>query len=308
VLVQLYLVGTRGRFRSGDPARDEGLAWPYPDSRCHARVVGLSAMPLTRGDVMKFFAKVDLPRSNTDVHQDVAGEKIGKVRGNAIRREIFPYLRLKATSPVALFDRNFEQNQKTAITTLSPAGGDDGTVLLAVSERIYDTELGRLDGFITRSGFVLGAGGIFGALVVAAGQLGLMHTKDDSFGIAAWIALILFYVALIYLGASLIIALGVQGLARTYRRVVGPFDLSHSIGTNQRDGNIELAKVHLECAVENYSQNSKMSVLLYASQTCLRNAVIAIILTGMLSPWALSTGTTGNVSAHYFNSSSTGIT
>lgn len=102
------------------------------------------------------------------------GEKIGKIRRNAIHREIFPRLRFKETSPIALHDKNFEQSQKAAITALSPVGGDDGTVLLAVSERIYDTELSRLDGFITRSGFVLGAGGIFGALVVAAGQLGLI--------------------------------------------------------------------------------------------------------------------------------------
>ena len=91
-------------------------------------------MRLTVGDIMKFFAN-DLLRSDAGVHQDAAGEKIGKIRRNAIHREIFPRLRFKETSPIALHDKNFEQSQKAAITALSPVGGDDGTVLLAVSER-----------------------------------------------------------------------------------------------------------------------------------------------------------------------------
>jgi ABC-type transport system involved in multi-copper enzyme maturation permease subunit len=169
---------------------------------------------------------------------------------------------------------------------------DDYTpVLLAASERVYDAEEARRDSFIARSGFVLGAGGILGALVVAASQLGLMHKKSGPFGIAAWIVLILFIVSLLYLGASLVIALGVQGVARIAAlAAINPSDLApRSIEEmNARNYNVQLAKLHLAYAIENYRSSSKMALRLYASQVCLRNGVIFLILTGMLSPLALN--------------------
>jgi hypothetical protein len=165
--------------------------------------------------------------------------------------------------------------------------------LLAASERLYDAEIARRDGFITRSGFILGSGGILGAIVVAAGQLGLMHEKGGSFGIATWAVLILFLISLLYLAASLIVALGVQGLApvANFSIVVDPFDVSSQAADKTGAGsyNIHLAKAHLLYAIDNYKLNNEIAFRLHASQVCFRNAVIVIILTGALSPLALTT-------------------
>jgi len=209
--------------------------------------------------------------------------------------QVFPWPTRYGSMSVSIADSRFFESLKAAVEALEIsdlAHDDDYTsVLLAVSERVYDAQEARRDSFITRSGFVLGAGGILGALVVAAGQLGLLHKKGSSFGIAGWIVLILFIISLLYLGASLVIALGVQGAARIAAPVeIDPSDLvpRSKEEMNAKNYNVRLAKLHLFYAIENYGTSNRMVRRLYASQVCLRNGVIFLIVTGMLSPLALN--------------------
>ena len=58
-----------------------------------------------------------------------------------------------------------------------------------------------------------------------------------------------------------------------------------------------MAKVHLLYTIRNYEANNALKFRLESGQRYLRNAIIAIIVAGMLSPLALHSGTTSATSA-----------
>jgi hypothetical protein len=169
-----------------------------------------------------------------------------------------------------------------------------GTAILAASQRLYDDGLARRESINTRCGAVLSTGGILGALFVAAGQLGLMQQKG-SYGIAAWIVLVLFIIALAYVGFSIVMALAVQAALRG--NVVDPGDLVISPSElNPDEYAIHLAKRYLFYTVQNYKVNNELMFQLHSAQRCLRNGIVAIILAGMLSPLALHMAATSGTS------------
>jgi uncharacterized membrane protein (GlpM family) len=130
---------------------------------------------------------------------------------------------------------------------------------------------------------VLSTAGILGALVVAAGQLGLIQQKG-SFSLLALIIYIPFLLSLVYLGFSIAIALKVQG--EMQGNVVGPADLTRSqprAGVNRY--NVNMAKTNLLYAMANWYLNNNFKYRLISAQCYLRNGIIAIIIAGVLSPW-----------------------
>jgi hypothetical protein len=183
----------------------------------------------------------------------------------------------------------FFDSYRQAVKELdNPGAAHDGyaPTLLAVSERIYDGETSRRESINTRCAALLSTGGILGALVVAAGQLGIGQ-KKGSYGIAALIVLALFVASLVYIGLSIVLALIVQGSRQG--SIIDPTDLPPK-GGNELNADpyaLRLAKVHLIYTIQNYSSNNSLKFKLVSGQRYLRNGIIAIIIAGILSPLAL---------------------
>jgi|SRR5215813_1275508 len=198
--------------------------------------------------------------------------------------------------PAADQEGYFDSYRQAVNELNNPGGVQNGyaPALLAVSERIYDSEVSRRESINARCAALLSTGGILGALVVAAGQLGLAQ-KKGSYGTAALIVLVLFIVSLLYIGASIVMALAVQGSRQG--SIVDPTDLPPKGGNelNTDPYALRLAKVHLTYTIQNYASNNALKFKLVSGQRCLRNGIIAIIIAGILSPLALHSEGSGPV-------------
>jgi hypothetical protein len=187
--------------------------------------------------------------------------------------------------------QGYFDSYRAAVNQLNDPGPEENgysATLLAVSERIYDGEITRRESINTRCGVLLGTGGILGTLVVAAGQLGLAQ-KKGSFGPATWVVLALFIASLLYIGASITLALLVQGDRQG--SIVDPTDLPPAdMAANKYS--VVMARVHLKYTIWNYQTNNAVKYRLESAQRYLRNGIICIIAAGILSPWALHSGTT----------------
>jgi hypothetical protein len=181
----------------------------------------------------------------------------------------------------------YYKEYNAAIDAIGLAGdGDHVTTQRSVSQRVYDTEAARRESINTRAGALIGTAGVLGSLVVAAGQLGL-DVKKGSFGAAAWVVFVFFVVSLAYLGATLVLALRVQGAQQG--NVVDPTDLAPQPNEPSNKGayDVRMTQVHLRYTVLNYRLNNLLKYRLLSSQRCLRNGVLAIIVAGVVSPAAL---------------------
>jgi hypothetical protein len=173
---------------------------------------------------------------------------------------------------------------------------NSSSTLLSASQRVYDGEASRRDSINARCSAVLSTAGILSAIVVAAGQLGLMQNKSSLSGIA-WIVYFFFVVSLAYVGFSIFTALRVQGGIQG--EVVGPEDLHR--GSPEGDPNaynVNIAKTNLLYAMYEWCLNNEFKFRLNSAQTCLRNGIVAIIVAGVMSPWAMhaTPTTTGSAS------------
>jgi hypothetical protein len=235
----------------------------------------------------------------------VAAARVGAPGGKApgvnryklnLARQLFPpwYYPKAVTEKDASYFAKYNDDI-SALVSSAETPEKYGTAILTASQRLYDDGLTRRESINTRCGAVLSTGGILSALFVAAGQLGLMQQKG-SYGIAAWIVLVVFLIALAFVGFSIVMALAVQ--AATRGNVLDPGDLVVSVGElNPDEYNLHLAKRNLLYTVQNYKVNNVLMFKLHSAQRCLRNGIVAIILAGMLSPLALHTAATSGTSA-----------
>lgn len=195
-------------------------------------------------------------------------------------------------------DRGYFDRYRAYIGQLPEPGNDPdnySAAVLTASQRIYDGEATRRESINNRCGAVLSTGGILGALFVAAGQLGLSRAKG-SLGSAAWAELVIFVIALVFLGFSISMALAVQGSQQG--NVIDPGDLRTGDGQPVLSSySLHLARKYLEYTVDNYATNNKLKFRLHSAQRHLRNAIIAIIVAGILSPLALHSTTATSVGA-----------
>lgn len=207
-----------------------------------------------------------------------------RYRENAVR-QLFPGWKY----PVMLLeqDKRYFDTYSDDILALKAAAHQyevSGPAVLAASQKIYDDELARRESINTRCTAVLGAGGILGALSVAAAQLGLIQEKQK-LGVLNGFLLAAFIIALVYIGCSITMALAVQGHAKG--NVIDPSDISMADKSNSSRYSMELAIRLLDYTVANYAVNNNFKYKLGSAQRCLRNGIIAIIIAGMLSPWIL---------------------
>jgi hypothetical protein len=185
--------------------------------------------------------------------------------------------------------KDFETYWANDIKTLSVVPDkhpDSSPTLLTISQKIYDAEATRRESLNTRSTAVLSTAGVLGTLVVAAGQLGLIH-QGGSRQPVAWIVYAFFVISLGYLLNSIITALrvhsGIQGEVIDARDL-HDIDPRHPLDIYNRDA----AKSNLLYGTFNWCLNNRFKILLQSAQVCLRNGLIAIIIAGALSPWLLT--------------------
>lgn len=186
-----------------------------------------------------------------------------------------------------------KQTQDKPDTSSSPT-------VLSASQKIYDAEVARRESINTRCTTVLSTAGILGALFVAAGTLGL-NLKSGPVDNFTWTVLVFFLIALAYLGYSITIALHVHGDIQG--EVIDWNDLVRCHPEKTVDEyNFNVATALLLYANLNWCLNNNFKYRLHSAGRALRNGVIAIILAGALSPWAVTpttsnttgaTGTTG---------------
>jgi hypothetical protein len=205
-----------------------------------------------------------------------------------LREQLFPPWKYR----FAATDQQFFDSYRQAVSKLKDEGPDQGgysPTLLDSSQRIYDSEVARRESINTRCGAVLSTGGILGTLVVAAGQLGLAQ-RTGTFNVATWVDLGLFIASLLYISASITMALAVQG--DNQGSLTDPTDLppNDPAETNLENYNLRMSKVYLNYTIANYALNNTLKSRLQSSQRCLRNGIIAIMVAGMLSPVALGGG------------------
>lgn len=159
--------------------------------------------------------------------------------------------------------------------------------LLSISQKTYDAEVTRRDSINGRCSAVLNTAGILGTLVVAAGQIGLM-LHDRPVSGAAWPVLIFFLISLAYFGYAVVIALQVHGAIQG--EVIDAYDLwaDNPNGNDIDKYNLNIAKTALLYANYNWCLNNEFKYRLQSAQRALRNGVIAVIIAGAVSPWAVS--------------------
>jgi hypothetical protein len=213
--------------------------------------------------------------------------------------QLFPPWKYSPGGDQQVFFDGYEE-AVSRINDPGPSQASYSPTLLAASQRIYDSEVARRESINTRCGAALATGGILGTLVVAAGQLGLAQRKGP-FNVTTWIDLSLFIASLLYIGASITMALAVQGDRQG--SVTDPTDLppEGDEGTKLDKYNLRMSRIYLRYTIANYRLNNILKSRLHSSQLCLRNGIIAIIIAGMLSPVALrggSTATSSLPSAH----------
>jgi hypothetical protein len=162
---------------------------------------------------------------------------------------------------------------------------------LSMSQNIYDAVTSRRESINTRCAAVLGTAGILGTLVVAAGQLGLTLRSGPANNYT-WAVLVFFLVSLVYLGYAIALALHVHG------DIQGEvIDWNNLDTCNPRETldayNFNVSLVLLTYANLNWALNNNFKHRLHSAGRSLRNGVIAVIVAGVLSPWAITSTTSG---------------
>jgi hypothetical protein len=156
----------------------------------------------------------------------------------------------------------------------------------SLSQKIYDTEASRRESINARCTTVLSTAAILGTLVVAASQLGLTLRGAPITRVTLTV-LAFFLVSLVYLAYSITIALHVHGDIQG--EVIDFNDLNDSRpGTTLDEYNFNAAKALLICGKLNWCLNNNFKFRLQSAGRALRNGVIAVIVAGALSPWALT--------------------
>jgi hypothetical protein len=209
--------------------------------------------------------------------------KLEKLLGS-VRDELLPIFRYRPAGQEIYYQRYAD-----AIEAIQQSGaGNHKETLLAESQRVHDAEGSRRESLNTRAGVLVGVIGVIGSLVVAAVSLTLTN-KNNVSGSAVDLVLAFFILSLVYLTLSLVQALQVQG--DWQGAVIDPTDLQPK-NHETHDGDsyaVRVAAAHLRYTVYDYKLNNRIKFRLLCSQRCLRNGVVAIIIAGIASPWAIGT-------------------
>jgi hypothetical protein len=181
--------------------------------------------------------------------------------------------------------------------TSNGQSGDDqpkssSPTFLSLSQKIYDAEVSRRDSINTRCSAVLSTAAILGTLVVAASQLGLTLRSTPITKVTLTV-LAFFLVSLVYLGYSITIALRVHG---DIQGVGIDFDDLKACNPDHVLDlyNFDTSEALLIYGKLNWCLNNNFKYRLHSAGRALRNGVIAVIVAGALSPWALMPSTSTN--------------
>jgi hypothetical protein len=201
---------------------------------------------------------------------------MGNVRASLVSafREVVPLTPSESElNPASIFA------QYTVAIDALKAGvpGNDDKTLLSSSERLYDGEVARHSSIDGRASGLMSAIGIAATLVTGLGLTTLSDVANLS--PPGYVVVLVVYIAvLVYLAATAVIAFRVQGYMP--RSMPDPTDLTPDAGINQTRS---IACRLMDYTVRNYRENNRAAYLLYSGQKCFRNAVLVLVLGGLLS-------------------------
>jgi hypothetical protein len=182
------------------------------------------------------------------------------------RRRVTPEAKLLFNKYQNLVDRN-DQSSK---------------LLIDSSTLIYQGEASRRESSNTRGGSLLAATGVVGTIIVAAGTLASQRIPA-TLSTLAWIVVILYVTSLVYIGIAMVLAVKVQ----TPRQVdvLGPDNLLPADADPDVYG-VSVTNAMLTSVIKNYSIINSQSGELRRGFLCFRNGAIALIIAGILVPFA----------------------
>lgn len=173
--------------------------------------------------------------------------------------------------------------------------------VLAASQAMFDSEIGRRASIDARVGTVLGASGLLGAVVVAAAQFGFSaeHPHLTGCGIAA---VVFYFATLLFIAGAVLLCLASHGHRRGY--IVSPEDLVPNEPAATGPGAIatyrsKRASYLADYTAENFKVDALVMLQLTMALRSLRNGVVCLIVAGALLPFATSTSNVNPIVPQY---------
>jgi hypothetical protein len=157
----------------------------------------------------------------------------------------------------------------------------DDPTLLTQSWKIFDNDAARRSSIDTRAGAIMPA--ISLAATLATG-VGFTVLKDTTIPLnARWIILATFVLALAYLVRTMFLLFVIQG--KIFRNTPDPSDLSTPIAAAPALSpyDRQLSCKIMRYTVANYRINNIQSETLYVAQKTFRNAIITIVIGGIVA-------------------------
>lgn len=179
-------------------------------------------------------------------------------------------------------DTVFDAYQRTVEDLETQGPSNESETLFGMSKYIFETENDRRASIDARASVLIGASGITGTVVAGIGG-GLLSELAGDLSAGRIIVLALYLATLLYLVSAIIAALSVHG--PMVRHTIGPDDLHTMSGVN-RNFQHRLSLQLISYTIENYKVNNRQMVALAVAQSRFRNAVITIILAGLILPFA----------------------
>jgi hypothetical protein len=178
-------------------------------------------------------------------------------------------------NPVTVFEK-YEQAVQ-AIEGSAPTADDPK--LLDLSSKLFEIDAERYAWINSRATTLLGAISLAAALVTGVGFTTLKDIASVPLPVS--IAIVSTYVlALVYLCVTTIICFRIQG--PVIRVTPDPSDVVPAASMTPSRYHRDVAVVMLRYTIENYRISNRVAGMLWVAQKCFRNAVVVLVIGGLL--------------------------
>jgi hypothetical protein len=192
------------------------------------------------------------------------------------------------TGEVQLNPPSVFQRYEEAITNIEKreANADDDK-LLDLSLKLFENDASHRAGIDSRASGMMAAISLAATLVTGVGFTTLKDTSSLS-NDAFWTIFVTYVVALIYLGATVLLSFYIQGPIT--RETADPTDLVPPPPAQPSNYQRQLAVRLLRYTINNYKVNNHVAERLFSAQKCFRNAMLALVVGGIVTSIIMRAG------------------
>jgi hypothetical protein len=194
-----------------------------------------------------------------------------------IFREVIPWSPPKSDPRAEAAFRAYEAAVDT-IETGTP--GDDDPKLLDLSLKIFDNDASRHTSIDTRAGAMMSAITLAATLVTGVGFTTFKDTSSLPKAVV-WAIFVTFALALLYLTTTTVLLFQIQG--QVFRWTADPRDLIPPAPATPSHYPREVATKILRYTIENYRVNAQVITKLFVAQKCFRNALLVLVIGGLVA-------------------------